>query len=48
MTNAELARGFVDVEALRAHPAIARFLDWISDKAPDFHAPTRTQERGRR
>ena len=48
LTNAELARGFADVETLRTHPAIARFLDWISDKAPDFHAPTRTQERGRR
>ena len=40
-TNAELARMGQDVEAVRAHPAIAKFLKWIANKPPDFHAPTR-------
>jgi hypothetical protein len=39
--NAELARRYADAAALRAHPDIARFLAWIADKPPDFHAPTR-------
>ncbi|MBO9714419.1 HNH endonuclease [Sphingomonas sp.] len=39
--NAEIARGYPDIEALRAHPGIAKFLAWVADKPPDFHAPTR-------
>ena len=39
--EAELARRLSDVESLRAEPAIARFLDWVRNKPPDFHAPTR-------
>ena len=39
--NAELARSFADVEALRARPDMARFLRWIADKPADFHAPVR-------
>ena len=40
-TNAELARDFSTPDRLSAHPDIARFLTWIADKEPDFHAPTR-------
>ena len=40
-TNAELARIGDDPEALRENPAVAKFVDWISSKPPDFHAPTR-------
>lgn len=39
LSNAELAR--TNRDALLAHPVIARFLGWIADKPPDFHAPTR-------
>jgi hypothetical protein len=39
--NKELERGYSDLASLRTHPDIARFLDWIRDKDPDFHAPTR-------
>jgi hypothetical protein len=39
--NKALARVYADSEALRAHPDIARFLGWVKDKDPDFHAPTR-------
>jgi hypothetical protein len=40
-TEAELARRLNSVESLRADPEIARFLDWVTGKPPDFHAPTR-------
>lgn len=40
-TNAELARLPPEPAALSANPAIARFLEWIAGKPPDFHAPTR-------
>ncbi len=41
LTNKELERGYSTPEALRAHPELARFLTWIANKDPDFHAPTR-------
>lgn len=43
LTNAELADSFFEAGALRIQPAIARFLAWIADKPPDFHAPTRSR-----
>jgi hypothetical protein len=39
--NKELERDFASAAALRRHPDIARFIDWIRNKDPDFHAPTR-------
>ena len=44
--NAELAREYADVDALRARPDVARYLRWIADKPPDFHAPTRRARPG--
>lgn len=41
LTNRDLERMSGDRDALVAHPAIARFLVWIANKPPDFHAPTR-------
>jgi hypothetical protein len=41
VANAELARRYPTLEALREREDIARFLAWIADKHPDFHAPTR-------
>jgi len=38
--NATLAR-LGDLDAVRALPALARFVAWIADKPPNFHAPTR-------
>lgn len=40
-TNAQLARLSAGPDALREQPDIARFVDWIAGKPPDFHAPTR-------
>ena len=52
VTEAELARRYADVAALRAHPGIARFVAWVATKPPGFHARTtggrRRRERGRR
>ena len=46
VTNADLARTGGDLDAVRAIPTIARFITWVADKPPDFHAPTRrTRER---
>lgn len=39
--NKELERSYASAAALRAHPEIARFIEWVRDKDPDFHAPTR-------
>jgi hypothetical protein len=44
-SNAELARQRGAVHDLRAHPAVARFLGWIADKPPDFHARTAGKRR---
>ncbi len=39
-SNKDLARRTPTLEALREMPEIARFLRWIANKPPDFHAPT--------
>jgi hypothetical protein len=35
-SEAELARAFNTIEALRAHPRIARFVDWVAKRPPGF------------
>ncbi|RKF22046.1 HNH endonuclease [Altericroceibacterium spongiae] len=40
-TNAQLARIKGAREPLLENTDIQRFLHWIADKPPDFHAPTR-------
>ena len=41
LTNRELATDFADLNTLRARDDIARYIRWVADKPPDFHAPTR-------
>lgn len=41
LTNQQIARDYSSAEAIRTHPEIARFIAWVADKDPDFHAPTR-------
>lgn len=48
LTEAELARSFRDVAALRAHPELARFVEWVASKPPAFHARTAGGRRLRR
>ena len=43
--NAELAR-LGELDAVRALPDVARFLQWVADKPADFHAPTRRRREG--
>ena len=45
-TNAELARIGEDRAALLASETVAKFLAWVADKPPDFHAPTRSRSKG--
>lgn len=44
VTNKQLETRYASAEALRTHPEIAKFLAWIRDKEPDFHAPTRRRK----
>ncbi|MCM8557759.1 HNH endonuclease [Sphingomicrobium sediminis] len=44
-TNKELAAIGNDPDALRKDARLAPFLEWISGKDPDFHAPTRAKHR---
>lgn len=44
LSNKELERGFATADSLHAHPEIAKFIDWVSGKEPDFHAPTRRRK----
>ena len=48
LTEAELARDFATVEALRAHPKLAAFFRWIAKKPPTFHSRTVGGRRKRR
>lgn len=35
-SEAELARAYSTIEALRAHPGLARFIVWVSKRPPGF------------
>lgn len=41
LDNKALERAYASAEALRAHSELARFIAWVANKDPDFHAPTR-------
>ncbi|WP_189425510.1 HNH endonuclease [Devosia pacifica] len=41
-SEAELANRLSNVEDLKADPEIARFIAWVANKPPHFHAPTRS------
>jgi hypothetical protein len=44
LSNGQLRRIGADVGALRGDPGIAAFLQWVADKPPDFHVPTRRRQ----
>lgn len=48
LSEAELARAFATPEALRAHPRLRRFADWVAGKDPAFRARTLASLRRRR
>lgn len=46
-TESELARDLHQVDALRQHPEMMRFLDWVRRKPDDFFERTRRSQRSR-
>jgi 5-methylcytosine-specific restriction endonuclease McrA len=52
VSNSDLERKYPTIEALQAREDVARFLEWVADKDPDFHVATRKagekDRRGRR
>lgn len=40
LTEADLARTYNTVEALRVHPRLEKFIKWVSKRPPDFHSVT--------
>ncbi|MDE4132327.1 HNH endonuclease [Phaeobacter sp. QD34_3] len=47
LTEAELARDYATVEALRSHPRLARFLAWIRKRPPGFSSRVPGKRRNR-
>ncbi|WP_073199290.1 HNH endonuclease [Roseovarius marisflavi] len=47
LTEAELARDFSTITALRAHPRLAKFIAWVAKRPPDFHSKTPGRRRKR-
>lgn len=43
--NKTLERDYTTAADLRAHPELAKFIQWVSGKPPDFHAPTQKRKR---
>lgn len=43
--NKELEREYNTLDALRAHPDIHRFSEWVATKPPDTHVRVRTKKR---
>ena len=48
LTETQLARQFNTVEALREHPELATFLDWVKTKPDEFMVRTRKSAQMRR
>lgn len=48
LTEAELARDYATVEALRAHPRLAKFARWVAKRPPDFMSKVPGGKRKRR
>lgn len=44
ISNKELERNYATADALRGHPEIAKFVEWVRSKDPDFHAPTQRKK----
>ena len=37
LTEAEIAREYSTMEALRGHPRLSAFIEWVATKPPAFH-----------
>ncbi|MEX0280683.1 MAG: HNH endonuclease [Arenibacterium sp.] len=38
LSEAELARDYATIEALRAHPRLAKFIRWVAKRPPEFQS----------
>ena len=47
-TEAQLAREFHTLEALAAHPGLARFVAWVKKRPPDYQDRSRWSRERRR
>ncbi|MCT4553857.1 MAG: HNH endonuclease [Pelagimonas sp.] len=48
LTEAELAREYNTIDALRGHPRLAKFIKWVVKRPPDFHKRSTGGRRKRR
>ncbi len=48
LSEAELARDYASVEALRAHPRLAKYIRWVAKRPPDFASKVPGRRRSRR
>jgi hypothetical protein len=46
LSEAELARRFHTIEALQAHPRLARFITWVARRPPGFASIVPGRRRG--
>lgn len=47
LTEAELARDYSTVEALRTHPRLTRFITWVRKRPPEFRSKVPGRRRKR-
>ncbi|MEL6312678.1 MAG: HNH endonuclease [Pseudomonadota bacterium] len=47
LSEAELARDYNTIEALRAHPRLEKFVRWVGKRPPGFHSKTPRRKRSR-
>ena len=47
LTETELARSYSSIERLRTHPRLARFIDWVHRRPPEFRSKTPGRRRKR-
>ena len=50
LSEAELARSYNTIEALRAHPRLEKFIKWVRKRPPEFnsYAPSKRKLKKRR
>ncbi|MCE8007182.1 HNH endonuclease [Aestuariivita sp.] len=47
LSEAELARSYATIEALRSHPRLAKFIAWVGKRPPEFHSKVPGRRRKR-
>lgn len=47
LSETELARAYHNIEMLRSHPRLAKFIAWVARRPPAFHSRTPGKRRQR-